>query len=111
MSGSTGNISGSGHLRDEDAVDPDHLNLRFVRMEEITSDLKSNVAFIAGIDHTDLLLNGTREDIDKSVRETMAAWDGDPGLIIGPGCEFPYKTPRENILALKECTIEHGTYL
>ncbi|KQM10309.1 MAG: uroporphyrinogen decarboxylase family protein [Candidatus Methanomethylophilaceae archaeon] len=88
-----------------------HLNLRFVRMEEITSDLKSNVAFIAGIDHTDLLLNGTREDIDKSVRETMAAWDGDPGLIIGPGCEFPYKTPRENILALKECTIEHGTYL
>ena len=41
----------------------------------------------------------------------MAAWDGDPGLIIGPGCEFPYKTPRENILALKECTIEHGTYL
>ena len=87
-----------------------HLNLKFVKMEEIISDLKGRIAFIAGIDHTNLLLNGTPEDIRTEVERAMTAWGGTPGLIIGPGCELPYKTPQENIRALKESTIEYGTY-
>lgn len=87
-----------------------HLNLRSVNMDEIICKLRGRTAFIAGIEHTDLLLNGTPKEIETKVEETISAWDKAPGLIIGPGCELPYKTPLENILALRNGTIYHGTY-
>jgi uroporphyrinogen-III decarboxylase len=32
----------------------------------------------------------------------MRLWGDAPGLVIAPGCELPYKTPMENIRALKD---------
>lgn len=87
-----------------------HLNLRSVDMDEVIGKLRGRTAFIAGIEHTDLLLNRTPKEIKAKVKETISAWNRSPGLIVGPGCELPYKTPRENILALREGTIDHGTY-
>lgn len=88
-----------------------HLNLKAVNVPEVFASLKGRTVVMAGIDHIDLLLNRTPAEIEDNVRGAIAAWGNDPGLIIAPGCELPYKTPLENINALRESVIKYGTYM
>jgi len=32
----------------------------------------------------------------------LADWGDGPGYMVAPGCEMPFKTPMENIIALRE---------
>ena len=87
-----------------------HLNLDALNVPEVFKSLKGKTAVMAGIDHIDLLFSRTPAEIEENVRGAMAAWGNDPGLILAPGCELPYKTPLENIKALRDCVIRYGTY-
>ena len=87
-----------------------HLNLKVVNVPEVFASIKGRSLVMAGIDHIDLLMNGGPVEINENVRQVMEAWGNDPGLIIAPGCELPYKTPLENINALRDSVIQYGTY-
>lgn len=79
-----------------------HFHLKNVDMVKTFDMARGKTCVLAGIDHTELLFQKTPADINLEVIRTMGAWGGSPGLIMAPGCELPYKTPIENIKALKE---------
>ncbi len=86
-----------------------HLHLRAVNVPEVFSEIKGRACMLAGIDHMELLFTGTPDEVEREVQGTLGQWGKDPGLIIGPGCELPYKTPMENIRRLQESVVKHGS--
>jgi uroporphyrinogen-III decarboxylase len=48
-----------------------------------------------------------RED---AVAKIIDLYGQEPGLIIAPGCEVPFKSPVENMVMLRESCIRFGTY-
>ena len=52
--------------------------------------------------------NRTPAEVTAGAKSALEAWGQEPGLIMGPGCEFPYKVPVENIKAFKESVERYG---
>lgn len=71
--------------------------------------LKGRTAVMAGIDHMWLLFKGGPPEIETEVTRIFDTWGDGPGLMISPGCEMPFKTPMENIIAFRESVIRYGT--
>lgn len=90
-------------------ADAVHIHLKAVNEDELFSEFRGKMCLAAGIDHTELLFKRTPADIDNEVKRIMAHWGDAPGFIMAPGCELPYKTPMENIKALKEATVKYGS--
>ena len=67
--------------------------------------VRGRTCLFAGIDHQELLFRHTPEEIAAEVEKTLGQWGDMPGIVIAPGCELPYKTPKENIRALKDAVI------
>ncbi len=82
-----------------------HLHLKYVDPKVVMNAVKGRTCFFAGIDHQELLFRHTPVEIAEAVETTIAEWGDSPGLVITPGCELPYKTPLDNIKALKDATI------
>jgi uroporphyrinogen-III decarboxylase len=79
-----------------------HFHLKSVDMVKTFDMARGKTCVMAGIDHTELLFQKTPADINIEVMRIMETWKGSPGFIMAPGCELPYKTPIENLRALKE---------
>ena len=60
-----------------------------------------NKAVLGGIDHKNLMLKGTKDEVSSKVKELMEL-SKDIRLIVGPGCIIPPETPEENLQAVKE---------
>jgi len=73
-------------------------NVNLANAKEITD--KYNIVIEGNIPLTTTMLHGTQEDNIKSVIDEIDSID-DPykNLIISPGCDMPYATPRENTVA------------
>jgi uroporphyrinogen decarboxylase len=66
---------------------------------------------LAGNISTDILSQGTREDIIKETKRCLEQAKGRRGgFILMPACEFPPRAPRENLDAVKEALMEYGQY-
>ncbi|NLI74430.1 MAG: hypothetical protein GX369_06645 [Euryarchaeota archaeon] len=85
-----------------------HLQLSSVPISEVAPAVKGNTCLIAGIEHRELLLNHTPHEVKVAVRRTIEEWGRDPGLIMGPGCELPYRVPLDNIRAFRESVEQYG---
>lgn len=85
-----------------------HFQVNAVNANEVFSALRGQTCVMAGIDSRDLLLNRTPEEIDTEVRRIIDLWGKDPGFMVAPGCELPYKVPQENIKAFKDSIERHG---
>ncbi len=85
-----------------------HLHLKNVESEVLMKAVKGRTCLFAGIDHQELLFRHTPEEISEAVERTLVQWGNVPGIVIAPGCELPYKTPKENIKALKDSVIRFG---
>jgi len=79
-----------------------HVHLQAVDIPRFFKELKGRLCVIAGIDHMTLLFKGSPAEVEAEVRRVLELWGGDPGFMIAPGCELPYRTPMENIQRLKE---------
>lgn len=90
-------------------ADAVHFHLTAVDKNEVFTKLKGRTAVMAGIDHMFLLFKGTPQEIDREVADIVEAWGDGPGLMISPGCEMPFKTPMDSIVALREAVARHGT--
>jgi uroporphyrinogen decarboxylase len=89
-------------------ADAIHVPLKAVDEDELFRGTKGRMCLGAGIDQTELLFKKTPADIEREVERIMRKWGGAPGFIMSPACELPYKTPMENIRALKEATVKFG---
>jgi uroporphyrinogen decarboxylase len=93
----------------EIGADAVHFHLTAVDREATFAKLRGRTAVMAGIDHMFLLFKGTPQEIDAEVASIIGAWGNSNGLMISPGCEMPFKTPMENIVAFREAVARHGT--
>jgi uroporphyrinogen decarboxylase len=85
-----------------------HVHLKNVDRDELMTKVKGRACLFAGIDHQELLFRHSPEEISEAVMETLRQWGDTPGIVLAPGCELPYKTPKENINALKDAAIRYG---
>ncbi|HEY3419791.1 MAG TPA: uroporphyrinogen decarboxylase family protein [Methanomassiliicoccales archaeon] len=83
-----------------------HLHLKNVDLQTLIDKVKGRTCLFAGIDHQELLFKRTPEEISGAVEGFLSMWGDTPGVVIAPGCELPYKTPKENIKALKDAAIK-----
>ncbi|OPY31697.1 MAG: Methylcobamide:CoM methyltransferase MtaA [Methanomassiliicoccales archaeon PtaU1.Bin124] len=84
-----------------------HFHLKNVIMNDVFDKMRGKMCVFAGIDHQELLFQKTPAEVSTEVRRIMTAWGNAPGFVMAPGCELPYKTPIENLNALKEATGDH----
>ena len=59
------------------------------------------LARIGNVDHTQLILNGTPQEVFDAARGVIDRARGAP-FVLSTGCEIPFKSPVENIRALAE---------
>jgi uroporphyrinogen-III decarboxylase len=85
-----------------------HFHLKSVDMANTFDMLRGKTCTFAGIDHQVLLFQNTPTDIDAEVKKVLNSWGGSNGLVLSGGCELAYKTPVENIKALRDATDHYG---
>jgi len=83
-----------------------HVHLKNVDPEVLMRSVRGRTCLFAGIDHQELLFRHTPEEIATEVEKILGHWGDMPGIVMAPGCELPYKTPKENIRALKDSVIK-----
>ena len=70
--------------------------------KDVYDKFRSRTTVVGGIDQMFLLFKGTPAEVETEVRSMMTDWGDGPGFMIAPGCEMAFKTPVENIIALRE---------
>jgi uroporphyrinogen decarboxylase len=106
------NCSAKPYLEAQVALQPDciHFNNKMVDLEATFRNLKGRVCVMSGIDHMELLFNGTPAEVESEVRRVIELFGKQPGFILAPGCEMPFKTPVENIVRFKKTVETYGRY-
>lgn len=104
------NCSSSPYISAQASLDPDaiHFNNKYVDVERTFEELRGRTCLIAGVDHQDTMFRKPAEMVEDEVKRTIEAYGGGPGLMIGPGCEMPFKAPLENIIRLREAAEKYG---
>jgi uroporphyrinogen-III decarboxylase len=95
----------------------DHLNeLQFwwpgsdYPLEEAVEKFGHGFPIMAGIDHTQVMLMGSPEEVEAMVKASTEIAKDKCSFALGPGCELGLGTPEENILALVEARDKYGVY-
>jgi len=57
-----------------------------------------------------LLVDGTKAEIEESVRQCIEIAAKDSAFVLSPGCEIPPETPIENIKYFMEAAHKYGSY-
>jgi len=57
-----------------------------------------------------LFVDGTKQQMEDSVRECMATAAKDSAFILCPGCEIPPETPIENLMTFMEAGWKYGSH-
>ena len=70
---------------------------------------RNQTCLLGNID-TNLLQNGTPEEVDEACREIIEVWKPDSGFILGPGCAMGSTVPADNVHALVESAKKYGIY-
>jgi MtaA/CmuA family methyltransferase len=87
-------------LPDNISVD-ENIPLQFVR--EVCT--KQDVSFGGNMQLTSVLLLGSPEDCQRNAVACMEI-GGDEAFILAPGCDLPYATPPENLVAVREVVVD-----
>ncbi len=78
-------------------------------LEEAKLKVGSRVRLMGNVPPSEVLLQGTKEDVRKAVRRCVAqAFDNPKGLIVASGCSLATETPFENIHAMLDAVREIG---
>ncbi len=87
-----------------------HFNNGYVDLASVFERLRGKLCLMSGINHQEVMYKRTPKDVETSVKDVIDLYGKEPGLIIAPGCEMPFKTPLENIVALRSAVEKYGTY-
>ncbi len=75
-------------------------NINMVAVKPITD--RHNITLEGNIPLTTRMLLGSQQDNMKYVVDLLDSLDNHQNLIISPGCDMPYDTPVENVIAVVE---------
>jgi uroporphyrinogen decarboxylase len=87
-----------------------HFNNDFVDLPAVFEKHRGKVTLMSGINHQDVIFKKTPQDVEDKVRSVINLYGKEPGLIIAPGSEIPFKSPLENILRVREACDKYGRY-
>jgi uroporphyrinogen decarboxylase len=73
-------------------------------------DAAAGKACLLGNIDTNLLANGSSEEVKNACRDLIEIWKPGSGFILGPGCAMGSSTPSDNIHALVESAKKYGQY-
>jgi uroporphyrinogen decarboxylase len=76
----------------------------------IKAATQGRATILGVIDPSEVLARGELEAVAAKVREELAVLAPGGGLILGPGCALPPKTPPANIHALMDTAHRYGVY-
>jgi len=81
-----------------------------VDMGEAKKILGTRMAIRGNIDPSSVLYRGTPDDVEQKVKLVIEKAGHGGGLILGSGCDVPYGTPKENLMALVNAARKYGKY-
>lgn len=81
-----------------------------VNMPRVKELVRGQATVLGPIDPSGVMALGTPAMVTDAAREAIEVLGEGGGLILGPGCALPPKTPAENIHALMEAAREYGQY-
>ena len=79
-------------------------------LARIKAATQGRATILGVIDPSEVLARGTPAIVADKTRETLEVLAPGGGLILGPGCALPPKTPPDHIHALIETAHRHGRY-
>ncbi len=80
-------------------------------LEEAKEIMGDRVIITGNVPPVDVIHEGTREDIFKSVKECISkGYDSKKGYILSTGCQIPMNTPIEKIEMFMEAAKTYGKY-
>ena len=78
-------------------------------IEELKKNMGNQIMIIGNVAPVDIIRNGSIDEIIVEVkRQLQVAADSPRGYMIGPGCEIPLATPKENIDAFLYAIRKYG---
>jgi MtaA/CmuA family methyltransferase len=81
-----------------------------VDMPRVKEATRGRATVLGPVDPSGVLALGTPDDVEIAARDAIEVLGAGGGLILGPGCALPPKTPPENIHALMEAAKKYGRY-
>ncbi|MDW5562543.1 MAG: uroporphyrinogen decarboxylase family protein [Methanomassiliicoccus sp.] len=85
-----------------------HFNNDLVDLPEVFARYRGKVTLMSGINHQELLFKHTPAEVEDAVRKVIDLYGKEPGLVIAPGCEVPFKSPLENMVMLRQACETYG---
>jgi uroporphyrinogen decarboxylase len=76
----------------------------------LKKEFGDSLAFYSGLRNQTVLPHGTAADVEKEVREKIAALSENGGYIMSGGHNFQADMPPQNILAVIDTTLQYGRY-
>lgn len=81
-----------------------------VNMPAVKAATHGRTTVLGPVDPSGVLALGSPADVEDASREAIEILGEGGGLILGPGCALPPKTPLENVHALIEAARKYGVY-
>jgi len=81
-----------------------------VDMLAVKAATRGRATVLGPVDPSGVLALGAPSDVENAAREAIEILGEGGGLILGPGCALPPKTPAENVHRLIETARKYGVY-
>lgn len=80
----------------------------FTPLEKAKKIYGDKFCLVGGVDHRQTMLNGTTQQVEAAVKDTIKKAGQNGGLIIGPGCTLNADTPLANYNAVARAVEKYG---
>ncbi len=81
-----------------------------IDMPRVKAATRGKTTILGPIDPSGVMALGTPEMVDEKCREAIEILGDEGGLILGPGCALPPKTPPENVHTMIAAAEKYGRY-
>ncbi len=81
-----------------------------VDLHKVKEATRGRTTILGPVDPSDVMALGTPDAVDAAAKEAIEILGPGGGLILGPGCALPPRTPPENVHALIEAAKKYGVY-
>ena len=81
-----------------------------VDLRAVKAATHGRATILGPVDPSGVMALGTVADVESAAKEAIDILGEGGGLILGPGCALPPKTPPENVHALIETARKYGVY-
>ena len=92
-----------------DGLHPIQVTAKGMSIRELKAKCGGQLYFMGAIDAMHLLTEGSDEEIEQQISETLALFKDDGGYIFGPSQGFLPEMPVKNILMMYKMGKKHGT--